>query len=187
MEVTQYKIIFNGAIVPPHDVERVKNNLAALFGTSASALDSLFQDRLVVIKKGLNLEEADRYREAVERVGGYCIIERMDEPAQASVVNLNTRVEKMVCPKCHSLQPKKPVCSSCGVIVEEFRKRIAEDRDAVIAILESESGNIPATSIQGPAQGAPAVANPGSLDVANPGSLDVDSERSTAPPSNQDQ
>ena len=177
MEATQYKIIFNGAIVPPHDVERVKNNLAALFGTPASALDGLFQDRLVIIKKGLNLEEADRYREAVERVGGYCIIERMDEPAQASVINLNTRVEKMVCPKCHSLQPKKPVCSSCGVIVEEFRKRIAEDRDAVIAILESESRAEPVASVEGQSGGH----------LANSASLDTDSERPSSPPSNQDQ
>jgi len=168
MESTEYKIIFNGAIVPPHDVERVKNNLAALFGTTASALDALFQDRLIVIKKGLNLEEADRYREMVERVGGYCIIERMDEPAQASVINLSTRVEKMVCPKCHSLQQKKPVCSSCGVIVDEFRQRIAEDRQAVIAVLESETREAPGTSS----------ASTG----ANMGSLDSDSERHPAPP-----
>ena len=172
MEATQYKIIFNGAIVPPHDVERVKNNLAALFGTPASALDGLFQDRLVIIKKGLNLEEADRYREAVERVGGYCIIERMDEPAQASVINLNTRVEKMVCPKCHYVQPKKPVCSSCGVIVEEFRKRIAEDREAVMAALENEPRPESALSTD--------------RHVANQGSLDTDSERSDVPSSGAD-
>ena len=177
MEAAKYKIVFNGSIVPRHDVERVKNNLAALFGSPASALDSLFEDRLVIIKKGLALEEADRYREAVERVGGYCIIERMDEPAQASVVNLNTRVEKMVCPKCHTVQPKKPVCSSCGIIVEEFRKRIAEDREAVMAILESEIRQAPAPSPETSAEGP----------LANPGSLDTDSERSAAPPSVQDQ
>lgn len=178
MEAAQYKIVFNGSIVPRHDVERVKNNLAALFGSPASALDSLFQDRLVIIKKGLTLEEADLYREAVERVGGYCIIERMDEPAQASVVNLNTRarVEKMACPKCHTVQPKKPVCSSCGIIVEEFRKRIAEDREAVMAILQGEIRQAPASSPGTPAEGP----------LANPGSLDTDSERSTEPPSLQD-
>ena len=172
MEATQYKIIFNGSIVPRHDVERVKNNLAALFGTSASALDGLFQDRLVIIKKGLNLEEADRYREAVERVGGYCIIERMDEPAQASVINLNTRVEKMVCPKCHYLQPTKPVCSSCGVIVEEFRKRIADDRAAVMATLENEPRRESAL--------------PPDSRLANREPLDADSERSGAPQSGAD-
>jgi hypothetical protein len=173
MEANQYKIIFNGEIVPRHDVERVKNNLAALFGTDASALDSLFEGRLVIIKKGLTLEEADNYREAVERVGGYCIIERMDEPARASVVNLSTRVEKMVCPKCRSMQAKKPVCSSCGVIVDEFRKRIEQDREAVMAVLENEARHEPAASGQDP--------------MANPGSLDADSERPPAPPSTSDQ
>jgi hypothetical protein len=172
MDATQYKIIFNGSIVPRHDVERVKNNLAALFGTNASALDGLFQDRLVIIKKGLNLEEADHYREAVERVGGYCIIERMDEPAQASVINLNTRVEKMVCPKCHYVQPKKPVCSSCGVIVEEFRKRIAADREAVIATLEDKSRREAALQPES--------------HLAKAGSLDADSERSAVPPPGPD-
>lgn len=173
MEAKLYKIIFNGDIVPRHDVERVKNNLAALFNTDASALDSLFQGRLVIIKKGLALEDADRYREAVERVGGYCIIERMDEPARASVVNLSTRVEKMVCPKCRSLQAKKPVCSSCGVIVDDFRKRLEEDREAVMAVLESGDRQAPAASGEGP--------------MANPGSLDTDSERPPAPPSTGDQ
>jgi len=172
MDATQYKIIFNGSIVPRHDVERVKNNLAALFGTTASALDGLFQDRLVIIKKGLNLEEADRYREAVERVGGYCIIERIDEPAQASVFNLNTRVEKMVCPKCHYLQPKKPVCSSCGVIVEEYRKRIAEDREAVMATLNDETRRAPTLQPENP--------------FTNPGPLDADSERPGTPPPSSD-
>jgi len=172
MDSTLYKIIFNGDVVPRHDVERVKNNLAALFGASASSLDSLFQGRLVVIKKGLSLEDADRYREAVERVGGYCIIERIDEPAKASVINLNARVEKMACPKCHAVQPKMPVCSACGVIVEEFRKRIAADRDAVVAIFEGESrekaGVMAAESIP------------------NTITLDTDSERSPAPSANPD-
>lgn len=143
MEQKQYKIIFNGGIVPSHDVERVKNNLASLFKTSASALDGLFQDRLVVIRKNLSLEEADRYREAVERVGGYCIIERMDETARDSVMNLSARSEKMVCPKCHYVQSKTPVCSSCGVIVEEYRKRIEEDREAVLALLDRQQATQP--------------------------------------------
>ena len=136
MEQKQYKVIFNGGSVPLHDVERVKNNLATLFKTEASRLNLLFQDRLIVIKKNLSLTEADHYREAVERVGGYCIIESMDEPIEHSVMNLSPRQEKIACPKCRSVQPKAPVCRACGIVIEEYREKIAQNHAAVLATLE---------------------------------------------------
>ena len=145
MEQKQYKIIFNGEHIPPHNVERVKNNLASLFNTSATQLNSLFQDRLVVIKKNLDLTAADRYRDAVERVGGYCIIEAMQESADQSVLNLTAKTEKMVCPKCQTVQQKVPVCNACGTIVEEFKKKINENRVAMIASMNKSgvaSGHI---------------------------------------------
>lgn len=125
-----------------HDVERVKNNLASLFNTSASRLDSLFQDRLVVIKRDMDLTDADRYRDTVERIGGYCIIEVMHETAEQSVLNLATKTEKMVCPKCQSVQQIKPVCSACGVIVEEFRKKIEQNKVAVMESIKGQTGKI---------------------------------------------
>jgi len=136
MEQKHYKVIFNGGSVPSHDVERVKNNLATLFRTEASRLNPLFQDRLIVIKKNLSLTEADRYRDSVERVGGYCIIESMDEPIEHSVMNLSPRREKIACPKCRAVQPKAPVCRACGIVIQEYREKIAENHAAVLATLE---------------------------------------------------
>lgn len=144
MDQKRYKVIFNGDSVPSYDVERVKNNLAHLFRTNPADLDVLFQDRLVVLKKNLDLTEADRYREAVERIGGYCIIESMQERAQDSVMNLTTKQEKMVCPKCHSVQSKNPVCRSCGILIGDFRKRIAADQAAVMESLQRRQPAPPA-------------------------------------------
>lgn len=141
MEQKQYKVIFNGGCVPLHDVERVKNNLANLFKIDSSQLAVLFQDRLVIIKKNIGLTDADLYRDAVEQIGGYCIIEAMQEAAEHSVLSLAPKTEKIVCPKCHAVQPKNPVCRSCGIIIEEFRKKIDQNQVAVLASLAAKTAS----------------------------------------------
>jgi len=135
MDQKLYKVIFNGSSVPAHDVERVKNNLASLFRTEPAKLDSLFLGKLVILKENLDLSSADTYREAVERIGGYCIIESMREPIQDSVMNLVARREKMACPKCRAVQAKNPVCRSCGAVVEDYRRRFAADKAAIVESL----------------------------------------------------
>jgi len=135
MDQKRYKVIYNGSSVPEHDVERVKNNLASLFKTQSGSLESLFRGKLVILKENLTLAEADAYREAVERIGGYCIIESMHEAIQDSVMNLVARQEKMVCPKCRAVQPKNPVCRSCGALIEDYRRRLAADKAAIMESL----------------------------------------------------
>lgn len=152
MEQKQYKVIFNGGSVPLHDVERVRNNLATLFRTDASRLSPLFQDRLVVIRKNLSLTEADHYRDAVERIGGYCIIESMDQPIEHSVLSLAPRLEKIACPKCRSVQPKAPVCRACGIVIEDYREKIARDHAQVLATLEANEATTVDLSQQGATQ-----------------------------------
>lgn len=149
MEQKQYKVIFSGGSVPSHDIERVKNNLANLFNKNSSQLDVLFQDRLVVIKKNIDLTAADLFRESVERIGGYCIIEAMQETAEQSVLNLTAKSEKMVCPKCQSVQQKVPVCSACGVLVDEFRQKISENQAAVFASMKTPGSMKPAANRDG--------------------------------------
>lgn len=152
MESKRYKVIFNGTSVPSHDVERVKNNLASLFKTQPSQLDTLFQGKLIILKENLTLSDADAYREVVERIGGYCIIESMHEAAQNSVMNLATRQEKMACPRCRVVQSRNPVCRSCGTLIDEYRKKIATTSGSV-------QPNAPSTSRQesrDPAASAPA-------------------------------
>jgi hypothetical protein len=139
VEQKQYKVIFSGGAIPSHDVERVKNNLAALFRVESSRLDPLFKDRLVVLKKNLSLTDADSYRESVEAVGGYCIIEAMGESPERSVLNMAEKVEKMACPKCHVVQPKMPICRACGTVVQEFRERLDLRRSEVMASLEQQT------------------------------------------------
>lgn len=135
MDQKYYKVIFNGSSVPAHDVERVKNNLASLFRTEPAKLDSLFRGKLVILKENLSLTDADAYREAVERIGGYCIIESMQEPMQNSVMNLVVRQEKMACPKCRAVQAKNPVCRVCGAMIEDYRRRFAADKAAIVEAL----------------------------------------------------
>jgi hypothetical protein len=116
-------------------VERVKNNLAALFKVDAARLNPLFQDRLVVLKNNLSLGDADQYRDTVDAVGGYCIIEAMGEAPERSVMNAAGKTEKMACPRCHVVQPKMPICRACGTQVQEYNRRLEATQSAVIASL----------------------------------------------------
>lgn len=136
MEQKLYKVIFSGGSIPSHEVERVKNNLSSLFRTEPSKLDILFQGKLVILKENLTLSDADAYRDTVERIGGYCIIEAMQGAMRDSVMNLSARQEKMVCPKCQSVQTKNPVCRSCGILVDDYRRDIEADRAAILETLK---------------------------------------------------
>ena len=136
MEQKKYKVIFSGGAIPSHSVERVKNNLAALFRVEPTRLEPLFRDRLVVLKKNLSLSDADSYRDSVEAAGGYCIIEAMGESAERSVMSIVDKTEKMACPKCHVVQAKRPICRACGTVVQEFRDRFASARSEVVATLQ---------------------------------------------------
>jgi len=139
MEQKKYKVIFSGGAIPLHDIQRVKNNLAALFRVEASRLEVLFREPLVVLKKDLSLADADDYRESVENAGGYCIIEAMGESAERSVMKLVEKTEKMACPKCHVVQPKMPICRGCGTVIQEFRDRLATTRSEVVATLQRKA------------------------------------------------
>lgn len=164
MEQKRYKVIFSGESVPAHEVERVKNNLATLFRVEPSKLDGLFTNRLTVIKKDLDLSDADHYRETIEQIGGYCIIELMGLHPEKSVMNLSARAEKMVCPKCRTVQAAKPVCRSCGILVQDFRQRLTVASHAVLESMQPQKGLAPPLGI-------PA--------VQAPDSLSRDSERSS--------
>ncbi|MBC2737757.1 MAG: hypothetical protein HF981_25590 [Desulfobacteraceae bacterium] len=72
MAEVRYQVIFRGKTVPDMPIEDVKANLANLFKTNDVRINRLFSGQAVVLKKGLQQEEGERYRVLLERAGALC-------------------------------------------------------------------------------------------------------------------
>ena len=83
-----YKISFYGALEAGHDLDSVKKKLAELFKTDDAVIDQLLSSLPAVIKKGVDLDTATKYRTALKQVGAVCQIEPMfpeKSPESASI------------------------------------------------------------------------------------------------------
>ncbi len=67
-----YQVVFRGQIVPDHNRDAVKANLAKLFKTDAARIERLFTGQAVVLKKGLGREEGERYCALLQKAGALC-------------------------------------------------------------------------------------------------------------------
>lgn len=65
----QFDIIFRGDIVFGHKLADVKTRLQQLFKTDAAKIDTLFTGRPVPLKRNLDLESAQKYRDALIKAG----------------------------------------------------------------------------------------------------------------------
>ena len=123
--MSKYKIVFTGMEIPQHHRERVKANLSVVFKVPVSKLAPLFQDRPVTLKKDLDLIEANRYRDIVEREGGACRVEPMNENTSSMSMTIESTQRNIVtCPRCATRQERAPICSGCGVILQRYDDEI---------------------------------------------------------------
>jgi len=143
--VSKYKIVFVSTAIPEHHRQRVKSNLSIIFRVPVAKLAPLFQDRPVTIKKDLTLDEANRYRQAVEREGGICRVEPMSEGTSSMSMSIdNVYIESgskaaaksapaadsdiITCPRCMTRQKPAPICSGCGVILQNYESEIRQQK-----------------------------------------------------------
>jgi len=128
--VSKYKIVFISTEIPQHHRERVKANLSVIFRKPVSKLEVLFQDKPVTIKKDLDLVQANRYRDAVEREGGVCRVEPMNEGTSSISMTIEPNKpandDIITCPRCATRQRRAPICSACGVILHSFEDEIRD-------------------------------------------------------------
>jgi hypothetical protein len=71
-----YKIIFEGQIKSSQDFNQVKARLASLFKVDIIAVEKIFRDAPTIIQHHLEEEKALKYKEAVERTGALCRMEK---------------------------------------------------------------------------------------------------------------
>lgn len=146
-----FKVVFNGELMPGFAVETVKNNLATLFKSDPGRIDSLFTGGAVTLKRGLSEIEADKYLFALGGAGALAHKEfapTQGRPPMAGAEPTGNAPIKadaqMVCPKCGHAQAKAVECSACGVIIEKFIARQAQQEAIAAAALPLPTSQLPA-------------------------------------------
>ncbi len=129
MTEARYKIVFEGQLMPEQTLETVKANLARLFKSDPGKIDVLFNGAPVALKRDLSENEADKYLVALQQAGAQ-VRKEQDLAARLSLVDIEEEKavsdENMECPKCGQQQPKATACSACGIIIEKFLARQAQ-------------------------------------------------------------
>lgn len=135
MTQPRFKIVFDGELMPDVALETAKDNLARLFKSDRTRINTLFSGSPIAIKRDLHESEADQYLAALHRAGARA---RKEPDLAASLTLVETEEhrtatqgpdvpsnETMNCPKCGHQQAKAPECAACGIIIEKFLARQA--------------------------------------------------------------
>lgn len=86
-----YEIAFRGECLPGHDLDTVKAEVGRLFRADAERTELLFSGRRLVLKAHLELAAAERFRQAMAKVGAWAQVEAMAQPealAQVEAIEL---------------------------------------------------------------------------------------------------
>jgi hypothetical protein len=83
MPEERFDILFSGQLIQGRDPDSVRQQVGRLFKASPEQLERLFCGRPVVIKKGVDLEAASRYRLAFRQAGALVDIRPAGAPGTA--------------------------------------------------------------------------------------------------------
>ena len=82
MSEQQFAIVFRGRLVAGADPVQVRANFAKLFNIEAARVEQMFAGQPVIIKKGLDLLSADKYKTALAKAGA--LVDAIDMPLDAA-------------------------------------------------------------------------------------------------------
>lgn len=135
MTEARYKIVFTGELMPEAALDTVKDNLARLFKSDRHRIETLFSGAAVALKRDLPEAEADKYLSALQQAGARVrkepeasaslgLVETDDHrPAASAAAPSN---DSMSCPKCGHEQAKASECTACGIIIDKYLARQAQ-------------------------------------------------------------
>lgn len=81
MTDNKYKVLCSGGVAEGENIDDVKARMAALFKTSVSKIEVLFQGKEAVIKRDVELETAKKYVRAILSTGAVCRIDPPETPS----------------------------------------------------------------------------------------------------------
>ena len=67
-----YDLVFEGNIQTGFDINNVKSNLSKILKSDASRIESFLNQKRVVLKRGLEIDHAEKYKNAFEKSGALC-------------------------------------------------------------------------------------------------------------------
>lgn len=74
-----YKVILTGNALPGADLSETKQRFAAIFKLPADTVERYFQGKPVIIKNKVDFATAEKYRIAIEKAGGECLVASMED------------------------------------------------------------------------------------------------------------
>ena len=80
MSFETYDVYFSGQIMKDRDPAEVKSRIGALFKLQGAKLDALFSGSPVAIKKGIDMDQAVKYRVAFRDAGALVEIRSFAKP-----------------------------------------------------------------------------------------------------------
>ncbi|MGI9283245.1 MAG: DUF805 domain-containing protein [Endozoicomonas sp.] len=78
MKRKDYKVLFEGQILPDFSEAQVRNNLARLFNADIQRIDRLFSGKPYAVRKPVTEKDARKYEKAINKAGGQCRIMTLD-------------------------------------------------------------------------------------------------------------
>jgi len=140
-ESAAYNVVLSGDIISGFEVTEVVAAFAQMFKLSPEKANSMVGS-CVVIKKEVELQVAESYRQKLAGIGIDVKLEKLGDSDELSLEPMQQRVSsadgseqhmldagQMICPKCNFLQPKAEECSNCGVYIHKVIGLINEAED----------------------------------------------------------
>lgn len=110
----KFDLIFRGELVPGADLAQVKQNLSRLFKMDLARVELLFSGKPVVLKRGMDLDAAGKYRVAIKKAGARIdtVASRTaakEEGVAATSKSQNVPVQPATSPHAATPQAPRPV------------------------------------------------------------------------------
>ncbi len=130
-ELSKYRVILGGKVIPEHDRVKVLEGLADLFHSRTDTMEKLLQGKETPLKKAYDEEQAALICQKIRKAGAECKVEIITETAPDSADDaLYPLLAPGKCPSCqnrlHRAVLKCPVCGFSNA-AEEPADKSADD------------------------------------------------------------
>jgi hypothetical protein len=142
----KYNVVFSGKFIENLNLDEVKAWLKQNFKLNDPALKKFFAGNSFVIKRELDLAEAQRYQEKFLQGGIICQIKTQEENENESLSKLSLVSEPssknmIKCPKCGFEQEENIECIHCGIIFSKFKQKEEVLFEKPDKVLENTNNN----------------------------------------------
>ncbi len=124
-ESNGYSLVFEGGVMPGFSRRDVIEHVARRLGRDAENIRRLFQDKPIIVRKGLDREKAFRQQKVFAKMGVSCRVDSSGEQNESSFGSDSESCHTL-CPKCGNDLTKfvTPVddCPYCGIIISKYLK-----------------------------------------------------------------